>query len=112
MTGYLIAFVFGIFIMGALFAQRERLGSGGFNAWLRGKKGVAVTALLGIVVVALILQSLVTVQVTVTFPPQWPGAPGLSSLICALQPPVNPASASQAANAVLMAPWVWQAGSV
>ena len=62
MTGYLIAFVFGIFIMGALFAQRERLGSGGFNAWLKGKKGLAVTALLGIVVVALILQSLVTVQ--------------------------------------------------
>jgi prohibitin 2 len=62
MTGYLIAFVFGIFIMGALFAQRERLGSGGFNAWLRGKKSLAVTALLGIIVVALILQSLVTVQ--------------------------------------------------
>jgi regulator of protease activity HflC (stomatin/prohibitin superfamily) len=62
MTGYLIAFVFGIFIMGALFAQRERLGSGGFNAWLRGKKSLAVAALLGIVVVALILQSLVTVQ--------------------------------------------------
>ncbi|MCX6573235.1 MAG: SPFH domain-containing protein, partial [Candidatus Aminicenantes bacterium] len=62
MTGYLIAFVFGIFIMGALFAQRDRLGSGGFNAWLRGKKSLAVTALLGIVVIALILQSLVTVQ--------------------------------------------------
>jgi regulator of protease activity HflC (stomatin/prohibitin superfamily) len=62
MTGYLIAFVFGIFIMGALIAQRDRLGSGGFNAWLKGKKGLAVSALLGIVVIALIVQSLVTVQ--------------------------------------------------
>jgi len=62
MTGYLIAFIFGILIMGALIAQRERLGSGGFNAWLKGKKGLAVTALLAIIVIALILQSLVTVQ--------------------------------------------------
>jgi prohibitin 2 len=62
MAGYLIAFVFGIFIMGALVAQREKLGSGGFNAWLRGKKGLAVTALLAIVVIALLVQSLVTVQ--------------------------------------------------
>ena len=62
MTGYLIAFVFGILIMGALIAQREKMGSGGFNTWLRGKKGLAVTALLGIVVIALIVQSLVTIQ--------------------------------------------------
>jgi regulator of protease activity HflC (stomatin/prohibitin superfamily) len=62
MAGYLIAFVFGIVIMGALIAQRERLGSGGFNAWLRGKKALAVTALLGVVIIALILQALVTVQ--------------------------------------------------
>jgi regulator of protease activity HflC (stomatin/prohibitin superfamily) len=62
MAGYLIAFVFGIFIMGALVAQREKLGSGGLNAWLRGKKGLAVTALLAIVVIALLVQSLVTVQ--------------------------------------------------
>ncbi len=62
MAGYLIAFVFGIVIMGALIAQRERLGSGGFNAWLRGKKALAVTALLGVVLIALILQALVTVQ--------------------------------------------------
>lgn len=62
MTGYLIAFVFGILIMGALIAQREKMGSGGFNTWLRGKKGLAVAALLGIVVIALIVQSLVTVQ--------------------------------------------------
>jgi len=48
--------------MGALIAQRERLGSGGFNAWLRGKKALAVTALLGVVIIALILQALVTVQ--------------------------------------------------
>ena len=46
MAGYLIAFVLGIFIMGALIAQRDRLGSGGFNAWLRGKKGLAVGAAL------------------------------------------------------------------
>ncbi|MBP1660997.1 MAG: hypothetical protein H6P95_2189, partial [Candidatus Aminicenantes bacterium] len=62
MAGYLIAFVFGIVIMGALIAQRERLGSGGFNAWLRGKKSLAVSALLGIIVIALIVQALVTVQ--------------------------------------------------
>jgi regulator of protease activity HflC (stomatin/prohibitin superfamily) len=62
MTGYLIAFIFGILIMGALIAQREKLGSGGFNAWLRGKKGLAVLALLGIIIVALLFQSLVTVQ--------------------------------------------------
>ena len=62
MAGYIIAFAFGIFIMGALIAQREKLGSGGFNAWLRGKKGLAVTAFLVIVAVALIVQSFVTVQ--------------------------------------------------
>ena len=62
MAGYLIAFAFGIFIMGALIAQREKLGSGGFNAWLRAKKGLAVTGLLVLVAIALIVQSLVTVQ--------------------------------------------------
>jgi len=62
MAGYIIAFAFGIFIMGALIAQREKLGSGGFNAWLRGKKGLAMTAFLVIVAVALIVQSFVTVQ--------------------------------------------------
>jgi len=62
MTGYLIAFVFGILIMGALIAQREKMGSGSFNAWLRGKKGLAAWALVGVIVVALIVQSLVTVQ--------------------------------------------------
>ncbi len=62
MAGYLIAFVFGIFIMGALIAQRDKLGAGGFNVWLRGKKGLVVTALLALVAVALLVQSLVTVQ--------------------------------------------------
>ncbi|MCU0243908.1 MAG: hypothetical protein MUE80_04000 [Acidobacteria bacterium] len=62
MAGYFIAFVFGIFIMGALIAQRDKLGSGGFNAWLRGKKSLAVTALLVVVAVALLVQALVTVQ--------------------------------------------------
>jgi regulator of protease activity HflC (stomatin/prohibitin superfamily) len=62
MTGYLIAFVLGIFIMGALVAQREKLGSGGFNAWLRGKKGLAVAVLLVIIAVSFLLQALVTVQ--------------------------------------------------
>ncbi len=62
MAGYIIAFVFGIFIMGALIAQRDKLGSGGFNAWLRAKKGLAVTALLLVVAVALLVQALVTVQ--------------------------------------------------
>jgi regulator of protease activity HflC (stomatin/prohibitin superfamily) len=62
MTGYLIAFVFGILIMGALIAQREKMGSGGFNVWLRGKKGLAVGVLVGVIAVALLVQSLVTVQ--------------------------------------------------
>jgi regulator of protease activity HflC (stomatin/prohibitin superfamily) len=62
MAGYLIAFVLGIFIMGALFAQRERLGSGGFNAWLQRKKGLAVGVVLVVIVLALLVQSLVTVQ--------------------------------------------------
>ena len=62
MAGYLIAFVVGIFVMGALIAQRDKLGSGGFNAWLRGKKGLAVGAVIGIVVLALLVQSLITVQ--------------------------------------------------
>jgi len=62
MAGYLIAFVFGIFIMGALIAQREKLGPGGFNTWIRGKKGLVVTALLVLVAVALVAQALVTVQ--------------------------------------------------
>jgi len=62
MTGYFIAFIFGILIMGALIAQREKMGSGGFNAWLRGKKGLAAWILVGIIAVALLVQSLVTVQ--------------------------------------------------
>jgi regulator of protease activity HflC (stomatin/prohibitin superfamily) len=62
MAGYLIAFILGIFIMGALIAQREKLGSGGFNAWIRGKKGLVVTALLVLVGVALVAQAVVTVQ--------------------------------------------------
>ncbi|OGD15207.1 MAG: hypothetical protein A2V76_08285 [Candidatus Aminicenantes bacterium RBG_16_63_14] len=62
MSGYLIAFVFGILIMGALIAQRERMGSGSFNAWLKGKKGLAVSALLGIIVIALLVQAFITVQ--------------------------------------------------
>src|SRR5512138_3793661 len=61
MAGYLIAFVFGVFVMGALIAQRERLGRGEFATWMRGKRGLVVSALL-IIVVALVVQSLVTVQ--------------------------------------------------
>jgi regulator of protease activity HflC (stomatin/prohibitin superfamily) len=62
MTGYLIAFVFGILIMGALIAQREKMGSGGFNTWLRGKKGLAAWILVGVIAVAVLVQSLVTIQ--------------------------------------------------
>ncbi len=62
MTGYLIAFVLGLLIMGALIAQRERMGSAGFNTWLRAKKGQAAGILVGVIAVALIIQALVTVQ--------------------------------------------------
>jgi regulator of protease activity HflC (stomatin/prohibitin superfamily) len=62
MTGYFIAFVIGIMIMGALVAQREKLGSGAFNTWLRGKRGLAMWALLGVIAIALVVQALVTVQ--------------------------------------------------
>ncbi len=61
MAGYFIAFVLGIFIMGALIAQRERLG-GGFNAWLKGKKGLLTTVVLAVIAVALVVQALVTIQ--------------------------------------------------
>jgi regulator of protease activity HflC (stomatin/prohibitin superfamily) len=62
MAGYFIAFVFGIFLMGALIAQRDKLGSGGFNAWLRGKRGLAVGLLVVVIAVALLFQAMVTVQ--------------------------------------------------
>ena len=62
MAGYLIAFVVGIFIMGALVAQRDKLGSGGFNAWLKGKKGLLTAAVLVVIAVAFLVQALVTVQ--------------------------------------------------
>jgi len=61
MAGYIIAFIFGILIMGAFIAQRERMGSG-FNAWLRSKRGLAAWILVGVIAVALLVQSLVTVQ--------------------------------------------------
>jgi len=47
--------------MGAFIAQRERMGSG-FNAWLRSKRGLAAWILVGVIAVALLVQSLVTVQ--------------------------------------------------
>ncbi len=62
MAGYFIAFVLGIFIMGVLIAQRDKLGSGGFNAWLRGKKSLALGVVVIVILIALIVQSLVTVQ--------------------------------------------------
>jgi len=62
MAGYFIAFVFGIFLMAALIARRDRLGAGNFGAWLRAKKGLAVGIFLILVIVAIIFQSLVTVQ--------------------------------------------------
>jgi regulator of protease activity HflC (stomatin/prohibitin superfamily) len=62
MAGYVIAFVFGIVIMAAMIAQRERLGSGGFSAWLRAKKGLVVGAAVAVVALVLLLQALVTVQ--------------------------------------------------
>lgn len=62
MSGYFIAFILGIALMGALAVRRDKLGAGGFYAWLRGKKGLAVTAVLVLFVVAVVIQSLVTVQ--------------------------------------------------
>ena len=60
MAGYFIAFLVGIFIMGALIARQDR--AGGLNAWLRGKKSLVLTALVVVVAIALLVQSLVTVQ--------------------------------------------------
>lgn len=62
MAGYFLAFVFGIFLMGALIARRDKLGAGGLSAWLRAKKGLAVTVFLAVVFIAILAQSLVTVQ--------------------------------------------------
>jgi len=62
MSGFLIAFVLGIVLMIFLSAQRGQMGGGDFNAWLRGKKGLAVGVLLALVAVVLLVQSVVTVQ--------------------------------------------------
>ena len=62
MSGYFIAFVLGIAFMLFLYARREQMGGGNFNAWLRRKRGLAITVLLVIVGIALVVQSLVTVQ--------------------------------------------------
>jgi regulator of protease activity HflC (stomatin/prohibitin superfamily) len=62
MSGYLIAFVFGILLMGILIARREKMGSGSFNAWLKGKKGLTVSALLAVIAIALLVQAFVTIQ--------------------------------------------------
>jgi regulator of protease activity HflC (stomatin/prohibitin superfamily) len=62
MAGTIIAFVFGIIVMAALVAQRERLGSGGFSAWFRAKKGLIIGAAAAVIVIVLVAQSLVTVQ--------------------------------------------------
>lgn len=60
MSGYLIAFLLGIFIMGAFIARQDK--SGALRAWLRGKKSLVLTALVAVVVIAIVVQSLVTVQ--------------------------------------------------
>src|SRR5512142_356471 len=60
MAGYFIAFLVGIFIMGVLIANQDR--AGGLSAWLRGKKSLVLTALVVVVAIALLVQSLVTVQ--------------------------------------------------
>jgi len=62
MSGYFVAFVFGIILMLFLFARREQMGGGDFNAWLRGKKGLAIVVLLAVVAIVLLVQSFVTVQ--------------------------------------------------
>jgi prohibitin 2 len=62
MIGYLIVFAIGMLSMGILIARREKMGRSDFNAWLRGKKGLAVGIIVGLIAVALLIQSLVTVQ--------------------------------------------------
>ena len=60
MAGYFIAFLLGLFIMGALIARQDK--SGALGAWLRGKRSLVLTALVAVVVIAIVVQSLVTVQ--------------------------------------------------
>jgi len=60
MSGYFIAFLLGIVIMGAFIARQDK--SGALRAWLRGKKSLVLTALVAVVVIAIVVQSLVTVQ--------------------------------------------------
>jgi regulator of protease activity HflC (stomatin/prohibitin superfamily) len=62
MVGYLIVFLIGMLFMGILFARREQMGRSNFNAWLRGKKGLAAGSIIALIAVALLVQSLVTVQ--------------------------------------------------
>ena len=60
MAGYFIAFLLGLFIMGALIARQDK--SGALGAWLRGKRSLVLTALVAVVVIAIVVQSLVTVE--------------------------------------------------
>ena len=62
MFGYLVTFLFGILVMIFLLAKRERGGGASFDAWLRGKRTLAVAAVAAVIVIALLIQSLVTVQ--------------------------------------------------
>ena len=62
MFGDLITFLVGVLVMIFLIARRERPVSANFEAWLRGKKTLAVTAVIVIIVLAGLAQSLVTIQ--------------------------------------------------
>ena len=60
MAGYFVAFLLGIFLMGVFIARQDRTGA--LGAWLRKKRGLALTVLIAVFVIALLAQSLVTIQ--------------------------------------------------
>jgi regulator of protease activity HflC (stomatin/prohibitin superfamily) len=62
MFGYLITFLVGVLVMIFLIARRERAAGANFEAWLRGKKALAVGLIAAVILIALLVQSLVTIQ--------------------------------------------------
>jgi regulator of protease activity HflC (stomatin/prohibitin superfamily) len=62
MTGYIFAFIFGLILMAFLVAKRDRMGSGDFNRWVRGKGKLGAALILIVLLLIVLAQALVTVQ--------------------------------------------------